>query len=243
MSRYLAKRLIKRMALFTCKLCLNTAFSYSVFIILSPTESHPLYDQQPIRFHPQGPIWRDFHTRFGNALPTDKREWLLDSTSLTQRLIKASKHHFSVQVLRQQWGNATLSEYDLLGSSPRLRCLIREVLLLGHEQPWVYARSVIPVSSLTGELRHLRHLDNRPLGQLLFNTPGMQRSPFQIARISTSDLPLYATSQLNLKEEGEEEREGEDKKNKPILWGRRSRFVIYNKPILVGEVFLPAFKP
>jgi len=190
-----------------------------------------LYDQQPIRFHPQGPIWRDFHTRFSSALPIANREWLLDSTSLTQRLIKTSQQNFSVQVLRQQWGNATLSEYDLLGSSPRLRCLIREVLLLGHKQPWVYARSVIPVSSLTGELRHLRHLDNRPLGQLLFNTPGMQRSPFQIARIPTTSLPLYATSQIDVNKEN------------PILWGRRSRFVIYNKPLLVGEVFLPAFKP
>ena len=190
-----------------------------------------MYDQQPIRFHPQGNIWRDFHTRFGDALPMANREWLLDSSSLTQRLIKASNHRFSVQVLSQQWGNATLSEYNLLGSPPRLRCLIREVLLLGHQQPWVYARSVIPVSSLTGELRHLRHLDNRPLGQLLFNTQGMQRSPFQIARLTTSDLPLHASSRLRLDKES------------PILWGRRSRFVIYNKPLLVSEVFLPTFKP
>jgi len=200
-------------------------------IILSPTESHPLYDQQPIRFHPQEPIWRDFHTRFGLALPTANREWLLDSASLTQRLIKASNHQFSVNVLSQQWGNATLSEYNLLGRPTRLRCLIREVLLIGHHQPWVYARSVMPVSSLTGELRHLRHFDNRPLGQLLFNTPGMQRSPFQVARIATNNLPLHAISQLSL-----------DKEN-PILWGRRSRFVIYNKPLLISEVFLPAFKP
>ena len=189
-----------------------------------------MYDQQPIRFHPQEPIWRDFNTRFSVALPISNREWLLDSTSLTQRLIKASNHQFSVNVLSQQWGNATLSEYNLLGRPPRLRCLIREVLLMGYQQPWVYARSVMPVSSLTGELRHLRHFDNRPLGQLLFNTPGMQRSPFQIARIATNDLPLHATSQLSL-----------DKEN-PLLWGRRSRFVIYNKPLLISEVFLPAFK-
>lgn len=190
-----------------------------------------MYDQQPIRFHPQGPIWRDFHTRFGNALPTANREWLLDSGSLTQRLIKSSHHQFSVQVLSQQWGSAQLSEYDLLAVAPRQRCLIREVLLLCHQQPWVYARSVIPVSSLTAKLRHLRHFDNRPLGQLLFNTPGMRRSPFQIAQLAINDLPLYANLQ-----------QSHDNKT-PNLWGRRSRFVIYNKPLLVSEIFLPDFQP
>ena len=221
--------------LFTCKLCLNTAYSPAAFIILLPTESQqksqPLYDQQAIRFHPQRPIWRDFNTRFSNALPTANREWLLDSGSLTKRLIKSSNHQFSVQVLRQQWGSAQLSEYDLLEVAPRHCCLIREVLLLCHQQPWVYARSVLPASSLTGELRHLRHFDNRPLGQLLFNTPSMHRSPFQIARLAMVDLPLPADLTL-------------DKNNKtPNLWGRRSRFVIYNKPLLVSEIFLPNFQP
>lgn len=187
-----------------------------------------MYDQLPIRFHPQSPNWRDFHTWFSHDLPIANREWLLDGSSLTKRLIKTSNNQFSVQVLRQQWDNAALSEYDLLGISPRQRCLIREVLLLCHGQPWVYARSVLPISSLTGELRHLRRFDNRPLGQLLFNTPGMHRSPFQIACLAASDLPLQAT--LSLKEKN------------PTLWGRRSRFVIYNKPLLVSEIFLPAFQ-
>ncbi len=206
-------------------------FICSVYYLIANRKSHLLYDQQPIRFHLQGPIWRDFHTRFGSALPTANREWLLDSGSLTQRLIKSSHHQFSVHILSQQWGSAQLSEYNLLGVAPRHCCLIREVLLLCDQQPWVYARSVLPASSLTGELRHLRHFDNRPLGQLLFNTPGMHRSPFQIAQLSMSDLPLQAKPLI-------------DNNNKAAnLWGRRSRFVIYNKPLLVSEIFLPDFHP
>lgn len=206
-------------------------FICSVYYLITNRKSDLLYDQQPIRFHPQGPIWRDFHTCFGHALPTANREWLLDSGSLTKRLIKSSNHHFSVQIISQQWSSAQLSEYDLLEVAPRHCCLIREVLLLCHQQPWVYARSVLPASSLTGKLRHLRHFDNRPLGQLLFNTPGMHRSPFQIARLPITSLSLQERLLLN------------NNNKEPNLWGRRSRFVIYNKPLLVSEIFLPDFQP
>ena len=59
----------------------------------------------------------------------------------------------------------------------------------------------------------------------------MNRSPFQIARLAMVDLPLAADLTL-------------DKNNKtPNLWGRRSRFVIYNKPLLVSEIFLHNFQP
>ncbi len=187
-----------------------------------------MYDQQPMRFHPQNPTWQDFNICFGQKLPHAKREWLLDNGSLTKRLIKKSNGGFSVSVLSQHWARAQDSEYRLLGVARKQRCLIREVLLLCHQQPWVYARSALPETSLTGQLRHLRHFDNRPLGQLLFNTPGLKRSNFQIARLKPADLPLAAQAQL-------------DDQN-TTLWGRRSRFVLYNKPLLVSEIFLPAFQ-
>lgn len=188
-----------------------------------------MYDQQPIRFHPQNPIWRDFNTCFGENLPHPIREWLLDTGSLTKRLIKTSKGHFAVNVLSQRWAAAQFSEYQLLGIKPGEICLIREVLLQCNQSPWVYARSALPLSSLTGKLRHLRHFDNRPLGQLLFNAPKLKRSSFQIAQLNAGQLPLSASAQL------------ENKNAK--LWGRRSRFVLYNKPLLVSEIFLPNFQP
>ena len=192
------------------------------------TESRALYDQQPHRRHPQSPTWRDFNICFGEKLPHARREWLLDNGSLTRRLVKKSKGEFAVSVISQRWMSAQRSEYRLLKIPPKERCLVREVLLLCHQQPWVYARSALPETSLTGELRHLRHFDNRPLGQLLFNTPGLKRSNFEIARLSRRHLPQAAQQAVEDKE--------------AILWGRRSRFVLYNKPLLVSEIFLPAFQ-
>ena len=186
-------------------------------------------------FQPESPRWKDYQHLLQADLPYRHRTWLLDSSSLSARLVRASNNHFRVQVLSQQWQSARPDEYRLLGIKPKQRCLIREVLLLCHEQPWVYARSVLPVTSLVGKLRHLRQFGTQPLGQLLFNTPGMRRNPFEIAQISPVQLPAASRSiaRDNLKPNMQSE----------PAWGRRSRFSLYHKPLMVSEIFLPAFCP
>jgi chorismate--pyruvate lyase len=119
-----------------------------------------------------------------------------------------------------------LSETKLLQLRAREWAIVREVVLLCHEQPWVFARSIIPVSSTRGPLRHLRHWADRSLGALLFKDPSMHRDPFQLARLKPGNGLIP------------DELQGDS-----ILWGRRSRFFVKNQPLLVCEIFLPDFKP
>ncbi len=186
-------------------------------------------------FQPQSPRWKDHQQLQQADLPYRQRSWLLDSGSLSARLVRASNNHFRVHMLSQSWQSARLDEYQLLGIKPKERCLIREVLLLCHEQPWVYARSVLPVTSLVGKLRHLRQFGTQPLGQLLFNTPGMRRNPFEVAQIGRAQLPVAAqlVDHDHLKP---------NTRSEPT-WGRRSRFTLYDRPLMVSEIFLPAFRP
>ena len=156
-------------------------------------------------------------------LPAHVRQWLLDEGSLTTRLIQASKGDFQVQVLEQSWRTPFLNEAKLLGLKSRQKALIREVLLICEGTPWVYARSVIPYQSLHGRLRFLRKLQNSALGALLFKDPNLQRSHFQVDKISLPQAPIPATSATT-------------------VYGRRSLFHLYNKPLLVAEVFLPNCK-
>lgn len=158
-----------------------------------------------------------------NTPPSALLPWLLDSGSLTARLQQHSQGDFAVRLLRQYWGVPRRDEAEQLGLCQRQVALIREVILQGKQQPWVFARSILPDSSLTGQLRHLRWLDNRPLGALLFRYPHLQRHPIQVARFtsaSTMGAEFHAAD---------------------CLWGRRSTFFIDDKPLLVAEVFLPAF--
>lgn len=155
---------------------------------------------------------------------TSLQTWLLDNGSLTAKLIKLSRGEFRVEVLRQIKARASLNEAQALGINPHELCLIREVILRGHEQPWVFARSVFPLSSLTGSLRHLRKQGNRSLGTFLFSQPHLKRSPIALSLISRHHG--YVPEALM--------------GDKPA-WGRRSIFSIDNKPMLVSEVFLPDF--
>lgn len=109
----------------------------------------------------------------------------------------------------------------------RTLALVREVILYGDGQPWVYARSIIPLSTLSGRLRKLCKLDNRPLGALLFSDPGMTRGPMQVACL-TADNNVFPEKLKHISQP---------------MWGRRSVFKLDAKPLLVSEIFLPGFMP
>ena len=185
-----------------------------------------MYALHTNRYHPEESNWQDYHRFTSVELPYCIRQWLLDSGSLTQRLIKTSKGHFSVTVLRQEWQRPRLSETQLLRMAPREKAIIREVALNCGNQTWVFARSVIPASSLCGRLRRLRKFDNSSLGALLFSDPSMRRAPFQLAKIEGQNPQIPNHLQ----------------QDKP-LWGRRSRFQLAGKPLMVSELFLPSFHP
>ena len=184
------------------------------------------YDHCQYKYQPKTDCWRNYRQFRLESLDANTRQWLLNETSLTQRLIKASNQHFRVHVVNQRWQRPTLSEAQSLNVSPHRAALIREVLLMCHGKPWVFARSVIPASTLTGRYRCLKNLQERPLGQWLFNDKTMRRHSFQIAQIAKNSqiLPTEFRGQQQ-------------------LWGRRSKFELSGKPLLVCEIFLPDFIP
>lgn len=141
------------------------------------------------------------------------RSWLLETGSLTARLVTLSGGNFRVALLDQYWGRPALEESRRLRLHPGRFALIREVALIGGGEVWVRARSVLPASSLTGAGRRLRRLGSRSLGGLLFRDPTLRRGPIEIARLQQAEGPVFA---------------------------RRSHLVYHGKPVLVAECFLPA---
>jgi chorismate--pyruvate lyase len=160
-------------------------------------------------------------------VPTQLKPWLQGRGSLTTELLVASAGVFRVEVLSQALANIYPSEQQLLGLKSGQRALVREVILFGCGQPWVFARSVLPLSTLTGRLRALRRLDNRPLGHHLFSYANMRRSEIELALIGRRERYLPAAYRTHNQSQ----------------WGRRSVFHLDNKPLLVSEVFLNSFCP
>jgi chorismate--pyruvate lyase len=161
-------------------------------------------------------------------IPRPLCSWLLDTASLTMRLQQLCPGEFRVRVLSQVTGRPTLDEARALGMRQGAGAIIRQVQLLCDGQPWVYARTIIPRSSVRGRLRRLAHLGTRPLDGMLFADRGMRREIVELACIRKGQ-GLFATATRGLR-------------SKPAaVWGRRAVFRIANRPLLVTEVFLPAF--
>ena len=163
--------------------------------------------------------------RFAQISP-QLASWLTDGSSLTQRLIDSCQGDFSVRLMRQGWHRPLYTEARLLRMRSGEGTLVREVELLCNETAMVFARTLIPVSSLKGAAKQLAHLGNRPLGAVLFNSPLTRRSKIEVARI-TSRHKLYDDAVRALPTPPRE------------LWGRRTIFSYAGSPLLVNEIFLP----
>lgn len=166
----------------------------------------------------------------GRQLPHDRpdaglRDWLLDTGSLTRRVQRACAGRFRVRVEFQGWGRPRLDECLALHLRQPRRALIREVHLLCDDRPWVFARTVIPISTLRGRERRLAHLGERPLGAVLFADPHMTRGPVEVACVRPGQA-LYTAAVQGLRQRPAE------------IWGRRSVFRLGGKPLLVSEFFL-----
>ena len=168
--------------------------------------SLPLHWHLPSQLHP-GPT------------PIE-RDWLLEQGSLTRRLQALADGAFRVEPLNEGWHNLRLDEARALGVAPGSQGWVREVLLRGHEQPWVFARSVASREALKGSGFDLAHLGSRSLGELLFTSPVFQRGPIELAHYPADWLPSSVRAEQ--------------------LWARRSRFARDRLSVLVCEVFLPS---
>lgn len=139
------------------------------------------------------------------------RGWLQEKGSLTLRLRSHAQQGFQVKVLSEEVTTAHLNELVLLGCLKK-RAWVRQVLLEVDGQPWVFARSVMPLDARGILSQRLLKVGTSALGHVLFSNPLIKRGP----------LVFCAPNQLST----------------PSLWGRASCFYSQNLRLLVTEHFL-----
>lgn len=183
--------------------------------------------QESFGKHSFEPVWHHCNRLRRHNLPDAWRHWVIDDSSLTRRLRGVCKGQFGVELISLRMERPMLSESRALARPPQEIALVRQVRLLCSEHPWVFARTVIPLPSLQGGLRRLALLGTRPLGEVLFADPRMQRQPLEIARIT----PKHRLYQMAI---------SPNRTDSTPIWGRRSVFRLHGKHLLVSEFFLPS---
>lgn len=170
------------------------------------------------------PRWLENRPGTRHALPENVQSWTYEPGSLTQRLRDYYGDAIGVKVLLQRWGTPFLSERKLLKLRENRYSLIREVLLHADGKPLILARTIIPAKTIKVAKSNLSHLGSRPLGEVIFSYPKLERIEMDVTLINPSIWTQPATAEANI--------------DLPI-WGRRTVYAIAQRQMLVSEFFLP----
>ncbi|WP_354186732.1 chorismate lyase [Bartonella japonica] len=138
------------------------------------------------------------------SVPENIRDWLMELGSMTLRL---KKHCTCLRVEPQRECFITRDKLQEQGEAEHLsnsaRYWLREVVLIGDNQPWLLGRTVIPEETLLEHNQAIMQLGNVPLGHYLFNSGKLTRDYIHIgqrgalwarrSRLRLTDKPLLLT--------------------------------------------------
>lgn len=170
------------------------------------------------------PKWKISRPGLHRYIPSAVQSWIYETGSLTQRLRDTVGDKLQVSVLFHAWHKPFISEAQILNLPYRHKTLVREVLLSVAGRPLILARTIIPVETLKGTQRHLSKLGSRPLGEVIFSYPRLQRLEMNYSCVKNHCWSNNIKQQIDI--------------NKPI-WGRRTVYAIREREMLVNEFFLP----
>ncbi len=170
------------------------------------------------------PLWLENRSGTRHTLPANVQSWVYEPGSLTQRLRDYYGDAIAVTLLLQQWNTPFLTERRLLKLPENKYSLIREVLLHADGKPLILARTIIPASTIKVAKSNLAHLGSRPLGEVIFSYPKLERIEMDVTLINPPTWRLPAITEGHI--------------DRPI-WGRRTVYAIAQRQMLVSEFFLP----
>ncbi len=170
------------------------------------------------------PHWKTDHPGMKNSIPANVQSWIYESHSLTRRLRKVYGQSFTVDILFHRRRPAFLSECGLLKLPHQQYNLIREVLLHADGKPLILARTILPEKTIKIAKQNLSHLGTRPLGEVIFSYPKLERLALNISCIKPHRWTAGLIEKVDINQD---------------IWGRRTVYAIHKQPLLVSEFFMP----
>lgn len=172
----------------------------------------------------QEPHWKTNHPGIRQSFPVDVQSWVYEQGSLTKRLRNFYAQSLTVEILFHRWRPAFLSECSLLKLPHQQYNLTREVLLHAHGKPLILARTILPEKTIKIAKRNLSHLGTRPLGEVIFAYPKLERLELNISCIKQNQWTQEICKKVAIKDK---------------IWGRRTVYSIHTQQLLVSEFFMP----
>ena len=154
------------------------------------------------------------------------QDWILNTQSLTAK-IRQTCPQMKVEVLFEGHALPLPSESAQLKSRTGETFWVRCVLLTCDGTPVIYARTVIPQMQSGNPWFAIKRLGNQPLGEVLFKSKKILRTPF--SWLKSNQILCHSSCASSLAAEYYSTR---------TFWARQSKFTKDSAPLLLTEVFL-----
>lgn len=152
--------------------------------------------------------WISYHEMNDELHNKYIKSWLLEDGPITKKI--KSSEVFKLNLLIDEIDKVEDSEADFLGENLGM-IKTREVILMGNDEPKVFARSLIPLITIEKGFAKLGELGTKPLGDILFEKEIFKRTKIVFAKF---------------------------RNDKKLFWGRKSKYIVNSHPLSVMEVFL-----
>lgn len=176
---------------------------------------------------PRACQWSDLIDPSTNPI---ERYWLRRPGALTVGL--RSLGQLELTVVRERLVQPHADERRAMRLANRAPARVREIHMAISGRVVVVARSILSREGWAGPWKALRQLGGRPLADLLYDDPKVQRSVFQTTHLHSPHPLARLAEQFDL---------GRDPSNHPSYWARRSVFWRNGQALLVAECFMPSF--
>ncbi|UNE53707.1 chorismate lyase [Bartonella machadoae] len=114
-------------------------------------------------------------------IPENIRDWLMETGSMTLRLKKYCTC-IRVEPQRECFITRDKLKEEVQHLPDSSLYWLREVILMGDNQPWLVGRTVIPQETLFEHNQEIMYLGTKPLGHYLFNNGNLTRDYIHIGQ-------------------------------------------------------------
>lgn len=162
-------------------------------------------------------------------IPNEIQSWFLYSGSTTQWLREHTKNRVTFDCWDQRWLLPLAEESDYLKISHDETAFIRKIDFSLSKKYLNTCRAIIPMKTLKNGGEILLTVGHRPIGEILFKDPHLQRTHLEVAKVSAThpyfQQACHCSSTLP-----------------EYLWARRSQLIYRDNPLAIIEIFLPAMQ-
>ncbi len=137
--------------------------------------------------------------------------WLTCRTNLTEQL-HAKSGDTALHVIQQTWEPANAWDRQMLSLEPG-QVLHRDIVMRAWQQPCWFARTILPEKTYQAHLSIFERLKHESLGNLIFQTPSIQRLALRHYAIEPSS-PEYTWLSASTQVDAQQ------------LWARLSEFLV-----------------